>query len=150
MYPRKDWSACFSFYFHKRAHTNALIIFLHKCRGTGELYEDDGKTTQYMSGKYANTTFSFTNMWVCNSVILWTVKLHNYVCLMVNLTGMVFSKWRCSQCRLVSMTASQHQDATRFVSLISDLVCWWCRLYTGTCTLFILKKSKPIIYVAIW
>ena len=34
----------------------------HTHSGTGELYEDDGKTTQYMNGRYVNTTFSYVNM----------------------------------------------------------------------------------------
>ena len=39
-----------------------IILASHTHSGTGELYEDDGKTTQYMNGRYANTTFSFVNM----------------------------------------------------------------------------------------
>ena len=30
-------------------------------RGSGEVYEDDGNTTEYISGQYAKTAFSFTD-----------------------------------------------------------------------------------------
>lgn len=39
-----------------------VIRNLIKCSGKGELYEDDGKTTQYLSGRYTKTVFSFTNL----------------------------------------------------------------------------------------
>lgn len=40
---------------------NAPTFYAMVYRGSVFLYEDDGNSTDYIAGKFANTSFSFTN-----------------------------------------------------------------------------------------